>query len=169
VTNVASLPGASSNTLHEREKVLERPNLAGITTGTWSALGPATLSGGRIRAIYVDRSNTKRLFIGASTGGLWRSEDAGASWSLADDYMPAMAISDIVADAVDPSIMYASTSYYYYAVQGNGILKSVYSGRSWSALASPDPATSNIWPYVQRLAAHPTKANQLIAARGTPR
>ena len=158
-------PGALSNALHERETLLERPKVGGVTAGSWSALGPATVLGGRIRALYVDRSNTRRIFVGAATGGLWRSEDGGTTWSLIDDYMPAMAISDIVADGADPSVLYASTSYFAYAMQGNGVLKSVDGGRSWSPLASTDPATADAgWSYVQRLAAHPTRANELIAA-----
>jgi len=158
-------PGALSSALHEREKLVAQPKLAGITAGTWSALGPSTLLGGRIRAVYVDRSNAKRIFVGAATGGLWRSEDGGMTWSLVNDHMPAMAISDIVADAANPSVLYASTSYLAYAVQGNGLLKSVDGGHTWSPLASTDPATADVgWTYVQRLAAHPTRGNELIAA-----
>ena len=43
-------------------------------------IGPAGMSG-RVTAIDVDLSNPDIIYIGGASGGLWRSENGGYSWT----------------------------------------------------------------------------------------
>src|SRR5262249_25694826 len=42
-----------------------------------------------VHAICVDPRDSKRVWIGVSTGGIWFTEDAGASWTLRGEGMRA--------------------------------------------------------------------------------
>ena len=136
----------------------------GVSRDNWNALGPADTYGGRINALYVDRSNPQHLLAGGATGGIWQTIDAGAHWAPVNDFLASLSISSFAADAGNPATLYAGTSEYYYTgTQGIGVLKSTDWGSSWQLLGSTDPSLSNIWTFVICLAAHPSAPGVLIA------
>ena len=51
------------------------------TTLAWTERGPNNV-GGRTRAFAIDVSNPSVLVAGGVAGGMWKSSDDGASWSL---------------------------------------------------------------------------------------
>jgi photosystem II stability/assembly factor-like uncharacterized protein len=104
-------------------------------------IGPA-LMGGRISEIAVaerGRLGTV-IYIAAATGGLWRSTNAGVSWtSLFDSVrtpsLGAVAVAPSNADVLwvgtgEPQNMRSSS-------WGNGVYKSTDGGRTWSAPMLP--------------------------------
>ncbi len=139
---------------------------AGITSAQWTALGPGNI-GGRIRAILIDRTNTSRIWLGSVSGGIWKSTDAGASWSPVNDFMGNLSISSLVMDPNNANILYAGTGEGFYnadAVRGAGIFKSTDGGTTWSQLSSTNPANTTDWYYVNRIAMHPTDSTIMLAA-----
>lgn len=139
---------------------------AGITSAQWTALGPGNI-GGRIRAILIDRTNTNRIWLGSVSGGIWKSTDAGASWSPVNDFMGNLSISSLVMDPTNANILYAGTGEGFYnadAVRGAGIFKSTDGGTSWSQLSSTNPANNSDWYYVNRISIHPTDSTIVLAA-----
>ena len=66
-------------------------------------------TGGRTRCVHIDISDTSTLFAGSVSGGIWRSNDAGASWSAIDDYAPTLAVSAITQSPFDTDIIYYTT------------------------------------------------------------
>jgi photosystem II stability/assembly factor-like uncharacterized protein len=136
----------------------------GVSRDNWTALGPADTYGGRINALYADRSNPQHLLAGGATGGIWQTTDAGAHWAPVNDFLASLSISSFAGDAGNPATLYAGTSEYYYTgTQGVGVLKSTDGGSSWQLLDATDPSKSNIWPFVMCLAASPASAGVLIA------
>jgi len=109
--------------------------------GLWSSLGPRPITAGpnavsgRVTAVAVDPGNPNVLYIGGAQGGIWKSSDAGASWSPRTDDQCSLAIGSIAIDPVDPRIIYAGTgeanlsadSYY-----GCGVLRSTDGGTTWA-------------------------------------
>ncbi|MGH7742779.1 MAG: WD40/YVTN/BNR-like repeat-containing protein, partial [Candidatus Eiseniibacteriota bacterium] len=79
---------------------------AGISGWDW--LGPGNI-GGRIRAILFNPTNANTMWIGSVSGGMWRSDNGGASWGPVNDFMANLAITSIVMDPTNNSIMYAAT------------------------------------------------------------
>jgi photosystem II stability/assembly factor-like uncharacterized protein len=139
---------------------------AGITSAQWTALGPGNI-GGRIRAILIDRTNTNRIWLGSVSGGIWKSADAGASWSPVNDFMGNLSISSLVMDPTDANILYAGTGEGFYnadAVRGAGIFKSTDGGATWSQLSSTNPGSNSDWYYVNRISIHPTDSTIMLAA-----
>jgi len=162
-------PDAMSRALRQREALVQlMPKAGGVTRNAWTALGPSTILGGRVKTIHVDPADPTHLLAGAATGGIWHSEDAGASWLPANDFLGSLAISSLAHDAGNSAVIYAGTSEYYYtATQGIGVLKSIDGGGSWQRLSATDPAASNNWTYVLRVAAHPTAPGVVLAGTWT--
>ena len=77
-----------------------------IPIGPAPALEPAILgstypnSSGRVTAVAVDPTNANRIYIGAAAGGVWRSDNAGASWTPLSDSWASMAIGSLAVDSL---------------------------------------------------------------------
>lgn len=142
---------------------------AGI--GGWEWLGPGNI-GGRIRTIVFHPNNPATVFIGAASGGIWRSDNGGGWWYPLADFMANLNVTSIVMDPTNPSVMYAATGEENNGaggpgaeqnVPGAGIFKSVDGGASWTQLESTRiPGFS----FVGRLTHHPSISNTLLAAAG---
>jgi hypothetical protein len=147
-------------------------------TAPWASAGPWNV-GGRTRAVAFDATNEKVMIAGAVSGGMWRSADGGASWVLTSDLGGYLGVTSISQDtrAGKQNIWYASTgegsgnsasgggSYYF----GDGIFKSVDSGKSWALLPSTSSGLpngfSNALQISWRIATHPsTDSNYLFVA-----
>ncbi|MCA9757738.1 MAG: hypothetical protein KDA27_18195, partial [Candidatus Eisenbacteria bacterium] len=118
--------------------------------------------GGRVRTILTDPSNPNRLLIGSAGGGIWRTANGGVSWIPVDDFLPSLAVTSIVRDAVNPNRLYAATGEGFGnadGLPGAGIFRSDDGGSTWFSLASTVG-----WRYVNRLAADPDVGNVLFAA-----
>ena len=61
--------------------------------------------------------------------GVWRSNDGGESWTQANEGLPGLPVSDLIADSADPSRFYA-------AVPGRGVFMTSDGGRSWQETAN---------------------------------
>lgn len=153
----------------------ERFEIAGLSPGDWTSLGPGN-AGGRIRAIVIDPNNANRMWIGSAGGGIWRTTTAGTSWSPVNDFMANLAVSTMVINPNSPTIMYAGTGESFAAgnpdglgftpdgLRGLGVFQSIDGGITWNQLASTNPAAAAVcpaagpacpWSYVNRLAISP--------------
>src|SRR6476620_1053023 len=53
---------------------------------TWSWIGPGNI-GGRMRSMIIDPAIPDRIFVGGVSGGIWRSENGGTTWTPVADEM----------------------------------------------------------------------------------
>src|SRR6266581_4380858 len=116
----------------------------GAVTSTWASIGPTPSTGGffspvtgRIMTIAVDPSDTtgNTVLIGGAMGGIWRSTDAGASWTAVGDQNASLAMGSIAFAPSNPSIVYAGTGEQALAFDtyyGAGVLKSSDHGQTWT-------------------------------------
>ena len=144
-----------------------RQPVAGISSSGWTALGPGNI-GGRIRGMVIHPTNPNKMWVGATTGGIWVTSNAGASWSPINDFLPSMLITSMLLNPVNTNIMYAGTGECYAHLDttqtiGVGVYKSTDAGATWNQLAATAP-TEDYWRCVNRLAMHPTNPNILLAA-----
>lgn len=108
--------------------------------GSWQSRGPWNI-GGRTRALALDVSNPKIMVAGAVSGGVWRSTDEGSSWTISTKPEQLHSITSIAQDARQShrNVWYCGTGEVYgnsAQISGNGIWKSIDSGKSWSVLTS---------------------------------
>jgi len=156
----------------ERRQNLARPrgrvggltaNSASINPASWVSRGPDNC-GGRTRALLITSNG---IYAGAATGGVWKSTDDGATWTPLTDFMANINISTMVADPVNPNIIYVGTGEGKYSQHGDdglpgaGIFKTTDGGASWAPLQE----TAG-WRYVRRLSIKPgtTGASAVLLA-----
>jgi photosystem II stability/assembly factor-like uncharacterized protein len=134
----------------------------------WTALGPTVSPGdirglGRVNCVRVDPSNSSILWVGTASGGVWRSSDAGVSWSTTTDELPTLSVSDIAIQHSNPAIMYLATGDADgRAMYSVGVLKSTNSGATWNTTGLNWP-TSEV-TLLGRLLLSPENDQQLLAA-----
>ncbi len=104
------------------------------------AVGPATMSG-RVAAVTVDPSDTDVLYVGAATGGLWKSTDGGLTFESIFDDQPVVAIGAVAVCPSNPNVIWVGTGEgnpRNSVSLGNGIYRSIDAGRTWTHLGLDD-------------------------------
>lgn len=134
-----------------------------VSSGNWAQLGPfgfiSEYGLGRVNVVAYDPNDNNVLWLGAASGGLWKSIDGGQSWvSLSNDFRM-MGISDIVVDPEDSDVVYIATgdrdagdTYTY------GIFKSLDGGNTWTKTNFPNADR------ITRVLLNPENSQQLYAS-----
>lgn len=137
---------------YTRQLLREKGEIPGIS---WEERGPDNV-GGRTRAIIFDASDATNNTVWAAgvAGGIWKSTNFQSNpptWNKIDDFFDNMAITSILQDPGNPSILYFGTGEGWFngdAVRGLGIWKSTNGGTSWTQLSSTNNST---FYYIQDL------------------
>jgi photosystem II stability/assembly factor-like uncharacterized protein len=72
------------------------------------SIGPANMSG-RIGAIDAVASDPVIIYVGAATGGLWKSVDGGITWNPVMDDQPVASIGAVAINRLNPDIVWVGT------------------------------------------------------------
>ena len=110
-----------------------------FTADTFSGLrarsiGPAVTSG-RIVTIAVDPANTSTFYVGAASGGVWKTVNGGATWQPVFDTQGSFSIGWITIDAKRPNVVWVGTgerNSQRSVGYGDGVYRSDDGGRSWT-------------------------------------
>ncbi|WP_088340698.1 thrombospondin type 3 repeat-containing protein [Robiginitalea sediminis] len=157
------------------ERKAFRSSFAANPISNWSSVGPfapgifpGQLPGvGRTNAIAVDPNNPDIWYVGAPAGGIWKSTDAGASWTNLFDDFPQIGVSGIAIDPNDSNTIYISTgdddAADSYSV---GVFKSTDGGASW-APTGLNPDNTDISSLMNEIIIDPTNSNILWVATNT--
>jgi photosystem II stability/assembly factor-like uncharacterized protein len=100
------------------------------------AIGPAGMSG-RITAIDVVVDNPQIMYVGAASGGLWKSESGGIEWEPIFDNQPVASIGAIAIQQSNPDVIWVGTGEgnpRNSANGGYGLFKSLDGGKTWQAV-----------------------------------
>src|SRR5512135_765538 len=162
------MPGYSTRTgrsLPSRQALAAggRTPLSGL--GTWASLGPGNV-GGLVQALVVNPANPAIMYAAGDSGGVWKSTNAGASWTqLTDLILPNINVGALAMDPKQPNVLYAGTgdplSYNEVnGVYGGGIFKTADGGATWSQIAT---YSSPVF-FVSRIAVSPLDSNRVYAA-----
>jgi hypothetical protein len=99
-------------------------------------IGPAGMSG-RVAAVDVNLSDPTVIYVGASTGGVWRSRDGGIRWEPIFDDQPVQGIGSVAVHQGNPDVVWVGTGEgnpRNSAGVGRGIFKSLDGGNSWKLM-----------------------------------
>lgn len=128
-------------------------------------IGPANMSG-RITAIDVVERDPNTIYLGAASGGVWKSENGGSAWRPVFDDQPTQNIGAIAIQQSNPSVVWVGTG------EGNprnsmnlgmGIFKSLDGGRTWTHLGLEATKT------IHRILIDPTDPDVVyVGAAGDP-
>ncbi len=129
----------------------------------WRAIGPA-ITGGRIDDIAVDESRPDTIYVGAATGGVWKTVNGGTTWTPIFDDFGTTSIGDIAVSRSNPNIVWVGTgeaNNRQSSSWGNGIYKSTDGGASWTFMGLADTK------HIGRIVVHPTNPDIVyVAAAG---
>ena len=108
-----------------------------IDTALWANLrfrhiGP---EGNRATAVAGEPGNPQVAYVGAASGGVWKTEDGGVHWQAVFDSEPAQAIGALAIAPSDHHTLWAGTGETFFirsmTALGNGVYRSTDAGRSW--------------------------------------
>ena len=134
------------------------------TFGTLRArsLGPAVM-GGRVAAIDAVAKDPLTIFVGAASGGVWRSKDAGVTFEPVFDRQ-IQSIGAIRIDPSDPDVIWVGTgeSWVRNSVSvGDGVYKSTDGGDTWQNVGLADSER------IARIQVHPADSDTVyVCATG---
>ena len=123
-------------------------------------IGPAGMSG-RITTIDAVVANPNIFYVGAASGGVWKTENSGQSWLPIFDEQPIQNIGAIAIQQSNPSVVWVGTG------EGNprnslnlggGIYKSLDAGKTWKKMGLDKTIC------IHRVVIDPTNPNTVYAA-----
>jgi photosystem II stability/assembly factor-like uncharacterized protein len=112
-------------------------------TMRWRSIGP--FRGGRVTAVAGVASQPQVYYQGATGGGVWKTTDAGITWTpISDAYFKTGSVGGIAVSDSDPNVIYVGMGEACLRAnisQGDGVYKSTNAGRSWTNVGLNDTRT----------------------------
>ncbi len=145
----------------EKKTALEQNSL--LANLSFRSVGPSVMSG-RVADISVNEDNPNRFYVAYASGGLWKTNNQGLSFTPIFDNQAVMNIGAIAVDWKHDETIWVGTgevnsSRSSYA--GNGVYKSTDQGKTWQYLGLPETH------HIGRIIIHPEKPNTVwVAALG---
>ncbi|MCG6154801.1 cadherin domain-containing protein [Rubinisphaera margarita] len=146
--------GSTTRFVQLVEEMEQRMLLAG--QGTWDPLGPFSASDGQVEniapndtivgavhTVLAHPTNPNILYVGATNGGVWRTDNATAvspSWTPLTDDLPSQSIGALAFDSADTSnetVYVGIGRYSSFGRTGNtreGLFRSTDGGATWASL-----------------------------------
>jgi photosystem II stability/assembly factor-like uncharacterized protein len=131
----------------------------------WDFKGPTNIEG-RITDVELKPGNSQVIYIGAASGGVFKSENSGTSWIPVFDDAESLSIGDIAISRSNPDIIYVGTgeanagggSLTY---DGLGVYKSTDGAQTWQFAGLENSGS------IGRMAIHPDNPDIVyVAAMG---
>ncbi|HET8772175.1 MAG TPA: hypothetical protein VFP80_00225 [Thermoanaerobaculia bacterium] len=134
---------------------------------SWRAVGPLPVfvdwpwlaATGRVKALAVSRVNPDIVLAGSSSGGIWRSTDAGRNFAPVSDDQADLAVGAIAFAPSSPDLVYATMGSDFL---GTGVLRSDDAGAHWRLVSGPTFGTRGA---TTRIVVHPTNPERLWVAQ----
>lgn len=117
---------------------------------TFRCIGP--WRGGRSCTVCGDLSDKNVFYMGATGGGVWKTQDGGQNWKNISDGFFGGSIGAVAVSESDPTILYAGTGESTLrgnVSEGNGIWKTDNGGRTWQNMGLTDSR------HIMRIVIHP--------------
>jgi len=122
-------------------------------------MGPP--SAGRFSAVAGVPGDRTTYFLGAASGGVWKTTDGGQTFKPTFDDQPVQAIGALAVAPSDPDVVWAGTGEAWAIrdadVWGDGIYKSVDGGESWTHMGLDQTGR------IGRIVIHPSDPNTVYA------
>lgn len=128
----------------------------------WRNVGPDFVSG-RCTDAWGISGNKNIIYATFATGGLWKSDNAGKTWSSIFDQFGTQSIGNMALAPSNPDIIYVGTgeaNIFRASLPGIGMFKSVDAGKTWKHIGLENTST------IARVVVHPTNPLIVYAAAG---
>jgi photosystem II stability/assembly factor-like uncharacterized protein len=127
----------------------------------WREIGP--WRGGRVTAVTGVLSDDRTYYMGATGGGVWKTDNAGTSWNnVSDGYFGVGTIGAIAVSESDENIVYVGTGEApirgVTTSHGDGMYKSTDAGKTWAHIGLKDAGQ------IARVIVHPSNPDLVYVA-----
>lgn len=128
----------------------------------WMSVGPDNI-GGRITSLAVPPGQQQTIYIGAASGGVFKTTDGARNWQPIFDEALSLAVGDMALAPSAPQIIYVGTGEANagggsLAYDGAGIYRSPDGGRSWQHRGLSQTGSTG------KIIVHPRQPNRVFAA-----
>jgi photosystem II stability/assembly factor-like uncharacterized protein len=145
------------------------PPEGGLSEATLSGLafrniGPAIMSG-RISDIAINPQKRDVWYVAVGSGGVWKTDNAGVTWTPAFDAQGSYSIGCVTLDPTNPDVVWVGTGENVsgrHVGIGDGVYKSLNGGKTWTNVGLK---TSD---HVARILVDPRNANVVYVASEGP-
>jgi photosystem II stability/assembly factor-like uncharacterized protein len=123
-------------------------------------IGPAVM-GGRIDDFAVVEGNPNIVYVGAASGGVWKTTNNGTTWEPVFDKEGVSTIGDIAVAPSDPSLIWVGSgepNNRQSSSWGDGIYKSTDAGKTWKNMGLAETR------HIGRVVIHPKNPDLVYAA-----
>jgi photosystem II stability/assembly factor-like uncharacterized protein len=103
------------------------------TTSSGAAWTPAGLAGKQVLQLALDPQDPRVLLASTLYDGLYRSADAGASWTKVVAGLDRLDVTALVVDPAAPATVYAGTTFLGPGYDPGGVMKSTDGGGTWAS------------------------------------
>jgi PKD repeat protein len=131
---------AEDATYRAYTEYIQQRNGSRTLSGNWVNIGPFSLPQGdkgykglgRINAIGMHPTDANTIYIGAPSGGVWKTTDLGLNWTSTTDQLPTLGVSAIAINPLHPDTVYIGTGDRDATdAAGMGVMKSTDGGLTW--------------------------------------
>lgn len=157
----------------EKNNQKQTRNALALPPSNWQPVGPFTHTNtgswssgqGRTSAVAIDPLDSNTIYVGTPAGGIWKSTNAGSTWTPLSDELPQIGISGIAIDhplGGNTTVYIATGDKDASDTYSVGVLKSI-NGGPWVSAGLTFTGTGN---QAGDLILHPTN-NQILLCAST--
>ncbi len=157
---VFSALGWSETTKPDKKTLLTSEVLSGLK---FRNIGPAIMSG-RISDISIHPKDRSLWYVAVGSGGVWKTENAGTTWTPIFDDQPSYSIGCLTLDPSSPEVVWVGTGENVsgrHVGFGDGVYKSLNGGKTWTNMGLSKSE------HIARILVDPRNSNTVyVAAEG---
>lgn len=127
-------------------------------------LGPA-LTSGRISDFAVNPNKPSEYYVAVASGGVWKTQNAGTTWTPIFDGQNSFSIGDVTLDPNDSNVVWVGTgenNSQRSVGYGDGVYKSLDGGKSWQHMGLKNSE------HIAKILIDPRDSNKVFVASQGP-
>ena len=127
-------------------------------------IGPAFMSG-RIGDVVIHPENENTWYVGVASGGVWKTVNAGTTWTPVFDEESSYSIGCVAIDPNNPNTVWVGTGENdggRHIGYGDGIYRSMDGGKSWENMGLPNSE------HISKIVIHPNNSDVMFVASQGP-